>query len=187
MSFRCWPARGTKWLNHISPLVGPNLTNKKVIRMPFQSFERFCLPHKLKAPALDVTLFLRNLTHLPYDPLKLALDRHLTQGVLCLDLNQESQWVARHLLWGETLKSMVLLHLFICVRFADQTQNPSVPDLCFEEFTISSLKDFINKDRGELLLFPVRVLKYYLSEIEQYHPSVITISSLQDVQRRRLK
>ena len=35
-----------------------------------------------------------------------------------------------------------------------KTQNPSVPDSRFKEFSVPSLDDFVSGDRDELLLLP---------------------------------
>ena len=39
---------------------------------------------------------------------------------------------------------------------------------CFEEFSVPSLDDFVGDDRDELLLCPIRALRKYLSQTEQY-------------------
>ena len=47
-----------------------------------------------------------------------------------------------------------------------------VHDHRFEEFTIPSLDDFVDGDRDELLLCPMRALKKYPSWMEQYLPDI---------------
>ena len=53
-----------------------------------------------------------------------------------------------------------------------KTQNPSVPDSRFEEFSVPSLDDFVGDDRDELLLCFICALLKYLSRMEQYHPGI---------------
>ena len=40
-----------------------------------------------------------------------------------------------------------------------------------EEFTIPSLTDFVEGDRGEMLLCAIRASRKYLSRTKQYHPA----------------
>ena len=56
--------------------------------------------------------------------------------------------------------------------FVAKTQNPSVPDSRFEEFSVPSLNDFVGDDRAELLMCPIGALWRYLSQTEQYHPGI---------------
>ena len=53
-----------------------------------------------------------------------------------------------------------------------KTQNLSVPDSRFEEFSVPSLDDFVGDDRDELLMCPIRALRRYLSRMEQYRPGI---------------
>ena len=53
-----------------------------------------------------------------------------------------------------------------------KTQNPSIPDSCFEEFSVTSLDDFIGGVGDQLLLCPIRPLCKYLTWTEQYHPGI---------------
>ena len=56
--------------------------------------------------------------------------------------------------------------------FVAKTQNPSVPDSHFEEFSVPVLDDFVGDDRDGLLLCPSRALRKYLSRTEQYRPGI---------------
>ena len=56
--------------------------------------------------------------------------------------------------------------------FVAKTQNPSVPDPQFDEFMVPSLDDFVDGDRDEHLLCPIRVPYKYLSQMEQYRPGI---------------
>ena len=49
-----------------------------------------------------------------------------------------------------------------------KTQNPSAPDLCFEELTISLQGDFTDWATDDMLLCPVRYNKCHLNRREQY-------------------
>ena len=46
-------------------------------------------------------------------------------------------------------------------NFVAKTQNPSVCETHFEEFTVPSLADLVDDDRDEMLLCPMRALKKY--------------------------
>ena len=67
-----------------------------------------------------------------------------------------------------------------------KTQNPLVPDPCFDEFTVPSLDDFVDGDRDELLLCPIRVLWKYLSRTEQYHPEIEGILISTGIRKKRV-
>ena len=54
--------------------------------------------------------------------------------------------------------------------FVAKTQNPSILDICCNRFTIPSLEDFVDRDRMEMLLCPVKAIKWYQSTADQYHP-----------------
>ena len=51
-----------------------------------------------------------------------------------------------------------------------KTQDPSVPDVRFEGFTIPSLRDFVGGDPDEMLLCPVRALRRYLARTRHCRP-----------------
>ena len=56
-----------------------------------------------------------------------------------------------------------------------KTQNPSVYDPQFKEVTVPSLADFVDEDRGKILLYPIDDLKKCLSKTEQLRPSCSTL------------
>ena len=56
--------------------------------------------------------------------------------------------------------------------FVAKTQNPSVHDPRFEVFTTLIINDFMNSDRDDLLLCPIRALRKYFLQMEQFHPVV---------------
>ena len=51
------------------------LASDRVISQMFSSFEKSCLLKKVKPPKWNLSLVLRSLTLLPYEPLKLSMDR----------------------------------------------------------------------------------------------------------------
>ena len=57
-------------------------------------------------------------------------------------------------------------------NFVANTQNPSLHDPRFNEFTALSLDDSVSGDRDEFLLCPIHVLRQYLAWTEKYHPGV---------------
>ena len=69
--------------------------------------------------------------------------------------------------------------------FLGKTQNLFVYDLRFEEFTLPYLADFMDKERGEMLLCPVRSLKRYLRKIEQlrHEHSAVLVSATKERNR----
>ena len=56
---------------------------------------------------------------------------------------------------------------FYVSDFMAKTQNPSIHDPWFEEYVIPSMDAFMDGDRDKRFLFPIRVLRKYLSWIEQ--------------------
>ena len=54
---------------------------------------------------------------------------------------------------------MEVLHVSFVPDFLTMTQNPSIDDLRFEEFTVTSLDNFMDGDRDSLLLCPIRTLR----------------------------
>ena len=49
------------------------------------------------------------------------------------------------------------------------TWNPSICDPKFEEFIVLLLADFVDRDRDEMLICPIRTVKKYFSRMEQFH------------------
>ena len=56
-----------------------------------------------------------------------------------------------------------------------KTQNPSIHDPMFEEFTIPSLYDIEDGDRDKVLLCPIRTFRKYLSWTEQYRHEISSL------------
>lgn len=69
-----------------------------------------------------------------------------------------SHWVHHFLGW-------CLCTFSFLPNFVAMTQNLSVSDDRFEEFSMPSLLDFVNGDQEELLLCPVIAVKRYLRSI----------------------
>ena len=100
-------------------------------------------------------MFYGVLSQPPFEPLKLASDKHLTWKMSFLlalvsakrvsELNCLSFLVHHSCGWGSVTFSFL-------PDFVAKTQNPSVPDPRFEEFTVPSLDDFVDGDWDELLL-----------------------------------
>ena len=55
--------------------------------------------------------------------------------------------------------------------FLTWTLNLSVKDICFSEFTIPSLNDFVDRKREDMLLCLIRAIKQYQFRTEQYCPA----------------
>ena len=65
-------------LNHVFSLAGVYLAANHVISPMFCGFEKSCPPHEIGPPDWNLSLVLRRFTHLPYEPIKLSSDKHLT-------------------------------------------------------------------------------------------------------------
>ena len=141
----------------------------KVISHVFCSFKRSCPPRETKLPEWNLSLVLRKLTHPPYEPLKLSVDKHLTCKNLFLLLFTSGKQVnelhglpdrVRHLKgWRSCTFSFL-------PDFMTKSQNPSAYDPHFEEFTVPSLADFADEDRDKIFLCPIRIIK----RTEQFKP-----------------
>ena len=60
-------------------------------------------------------------------------------------------------------------------NFMAKILNPSVYDPRFEEVTVPSLANFVDKDRDEMLLCRVKALKKYFSRMEQPRPACFAL------------
>ena len=67
-----------------------------------------------------------------------------------------------------------------------KTQNSLIYHPRSEEFTIHSLDDFVDGAGNELLLDPIRAHKKYLSQMEQYHPSISNLSVSPNKRKKQL-
>ena len=117
----------------------------------------------------SLSLVLRCLSRPPFEPIKLASDKHLTWKTSFLLALASAKIVSE--LHGFSLrvrhlrgrKSFTFLFRF---DFMAKTQNPSVPDSHLEEFSGSLLDDFVGDDRDELLLCPIHALRKYRPGME---------------------
>ena len=66
-------------LNHMFSLIGMELTASSVVSRMFRSFERLCLPREIQPPDWNFSPVLRCLSRSPFEPLKLASDKHLAR------------------------------------------------------------------------------------------------------------
>ena len=162
-------------LNHIFSLREMEIAASSAVSRMFRHFERSCPPREIKPPDWNLSLVLRCLSRPPFEPLKLASDKHLTWKTSFLlalvsakrvsELHGLSFRVHHSLGW----RSFTFLFL---PDFVAKTQNPSIPDSRFEEFSVPSSDDFVKDDRGELLLCPICALRKYLSRTEQFRPGI---------------
>ena len=66
---------------------------------------------------------------------------------------------AQPLLLSSSLEGIRSCTFLFLPDFVAKTQNPSVYDPCFEEFTVSSLADFVDGDRYKMLVCPIIAIK----------------------------
>ena len=111
----------------------------------FRHIERSCPPLEIKPPYWNLSLVLHCLSRPPFEPLKLTADKHLTGKpsflLALVSAKRVSElhglsWIRRSRGW----RSCTCLFL---PDFVTKTQNPSVPDSRFKEFSIPSLDDLL--------------------------------------------
>ena len=162
-------------LNHIFFLTGMDLAASSLVSRIFHHFARSCPPREIKPPDWNLSLILCCLSRPPFEPLKLALDKHLTWKTSFLlalasakrvsELHDLSFRVCHSHRWRSCTFSFL-------PDFLDKTQNPSIPDSCFKEFSVPSLDDFIGNDWDKLLLCRSRALRKYILQTEQFRPGI---------------
>ena len=150
-----------------------DLAANTVLSRMLRSFERSGPPREIQPPDWNLSLVLR--CRPPFEPLKLASDKHLTWKTSFLFVLVSAKRVSE--LHGLSFRICHSCRWKSCIfssppDFVAKTQNPSVPDFRFEKFWVPSLDDFIGDDRDELLLCPIRVLPKYLSRTEQYRTGI---------------
>ena len=130
-----------------------------------KNFERTCLPREFMTPAWDVTLMLQGLTTLPFDPMKLSSDKHLTLKMcffLALALAQGvANYPACHMQSSIPEAGPPALSPPYPVLWP--RSNPTLQAVLLDDFTIPYLKDFVGGAREEMLLYSIKVVKVYLS------------------------
>ena len=162
-------------LNHVFSLIRLDLAASSVVSRMFRHFERSCSPQEIRPLDWNLSLILRCLSRPPFEPLMLASDKHLTwKTSFLLALASDKRVSELHCLSFRVChlrgwKSCTFLFLH---DYVAKTQNPSIPDSCFEEFLVPSLDYFVGDDKAELLMCPIRALRRYLSRKEQYRPGI---------------
>ena len=58
-------------------LFGLDLASDRAMSRVFSSLEKSWLPREVKSPEWNLPLVLKNLTHQPYEVLKLSADKHM--------------------------------------------------------------------------------------------------------------
>ena len=103
------------------------------------------------------------------------MDKHLTWKI-CFFLAfilakriSELQGLSFHVWHSRGWKPCTFSYFLV---FVANTQNSSVHNPTMEEFTIPSLDNFVGGDRDKMLLCSPRILKKYLSQMDQYLPDV---------------
>ena len=140
----------------------------------FRNFEKPCSPREVWPPDWNLSFVLRCLCWPPFEPLRLASDKHLTCET-------------SHLLALVSVKGLVsctasLFRVHFLVVGGPAPFNSAVPDPHFDEFTVSSLDDFVDSDKAELFLCPIRALKKHLYPIstlpEHLHSTILRTPKL---------
>ena len=160
-------------LNYVFSLMGMDLAASTMMSWMLRSFGRSCLSLEIRPSGWNLSLVLGCLSGPPFEPLKLASDKHLT-------------WKMSSLLSLASYKSISELHgpscrvchshcwrfcLFSCFPgFVAKTRNPSVPASHFKEFLVPSLDDFISRVRDKLLLDPFIGLCKSFTRSGRYRP-----------------
>ena len=131
--------------SHVFSVVSKDLAASMVISRMLSTFEKACPLREVKLPEWCLSLFPRNFTCLPYEPLKSSSEKYLTwKCVSCFFALAERV--------SELYASLVVFGI--------------------HEDGIPSPDDFMDRDRDKLLLCPTRALRKHLPLAEQYRPEV---------------
>ena len=150
------------------------LAVSRIISKIFSSFKKTCPLREVKPPEWNLFLVLRSLTHLPYEPLKLSSNIHITWKTsfsLAFALAQKISCMASPNVFGIHDDGSFALSFFV-FDFVTKSQKPSIHDPGLKEFSVLSLDDFVGGERDKLLFCPVRTLRKYLLCTGLYHPEV---------------
>ena len=143
-------------LNSVFTLKGRDLASSTELSMLVRSFVKESRPSELRPPSWDVALVLRSLKEPPYEPLRSADESFLAQKTLFLLAFASAKRIGelqgilfrvshtRH--YGQMTFSFV-------PEFVAKTQNPSVHDARYENFTIPALGENTIRDDKLLWLF----------------------------------
>ena len=137
-------------LNHVFSLTGIDLAASTVVSWVFCSFERSCPPQKIRPLDWNMSLVLQCLFKPPFEPLKLSSDKHFTWKTSFLLVLVSAKRVSE--LHGLSchvrhLRSWSSCTFYVLPDFMVKTQNPSVPDSPFVEFSVLSLDNFVGGDQ----------------------------------------
>ena len=166
-----------------------DLAASPVVSWMFCCFERSCPLREIWPPDWNLSLVLQRLSRPPFEPLNLASVKHLAWKMsflpalasakrvnelhsLCFRVHHSHSW-----------RSYTFSFL---PDFVAKTQNPSVHDPQFEEFTVPFLDNFVDGDWDKLLLCLIRALHEYLSRAEQYHPGIEWLFISTGMQKKRV-
>ena len=81
--------------NHVFILSGMDIASDIIVSPMFSSFKRSCPLREIKPLEWNQSLALRNLTHPPYKPLKLSMDKHLSRKTCFLLPSLSVRWVSK--------------------------------------------------------------------------------------------
>ena len=152
-----------------------DLAASSVVSRMFRHLERSCPPWEICPLDWNLSLVLRCLSRSPFELVKLASDKHLTWKMsILLALVSVKRVSELHDLSFRVhhLRRWKLCAFLLLPDFVAKTQNPSVPDSCFKEFSVPSVDDFVEDDRDELLMCTICALQRYLSKTEQHCPGI---------------
>ena len=123
-------------IDHVFSLAGLDLAANHVISKMFRCFEVSCPPREVWPQDWNLSLDLQSLTPLSYGPFKLS------SCVSCLLLRRPNELVSymAFFLCSAFVRLEVLRFLVV------KTQNPSVLDPRFMEFTVPPLDDLVDGD-----------------------------------------
>ena len=138
--------------------------------MLIKSFQVSCPPRLAKAPRWDLRVVLKNLKQAPYEPLASASDKVLTLKTLFLvalasakrvsELHGLSRVVSHTKLWAS-------VSLSLAPGFVTKNQKPEDSASYDGTFSIPALSSLKDASADDLLLCPVRALRYYLRRTKQ--------------------
>ena len=144
---------------------------ERVISQMFDSFEKSCPPREIKPAEWNLSLVLRSLAHLPYEPLKLFKVKHLTWKTCYRLVLVLTKWVRElhglsyRICHSKGCRSFTFSFL---PDFMGETQSP----MCTIPASRSSLFNYwLTLETGtRCCSATMRAIKRYLSKMEQFRP-----------------
>ena len=131
----------------------------KIIGKMFSSFGKNCFPREIRPLKSNQALVLDSHTRLLFEPPNLSLDKHLTPKtsfLLVLALAKRVSELHGLLYRVRQLEGMKVVHFQFHARCCGKDPEPSVLDPRFEEFSVPSHQDLLDRDWYEMLLWPIR-------------------------------